>query len=87
MNNITFSDIGIVSCGTLSLELDYLKKEGFLDTDHIFYTKPGLHENIRELESQLILQIERAKKDVEKVIVVYGGRFCYVNADQPTRTM
>jgi hypothetical protein len=24
---------------------------------------------------------------VDKVIVVYGGKFCYINADQPTRTM
>ena len=23
----------------------------------------------------------------DKVIVVYGGKFCYVNADEPTRTM
>ena len=29
MNNISFADIAIVSCGTLSLELNYLKKEGF----------------------------------------------------------
>jgi hypothetical protein len=87
MENITFSDIAIVACGTLSLELNRLKKEGFLDTDHILFTAPGLHEDIRELERQLLEQIERAKKMVDKVIVVYGGKFCYVNADRPTRTM
>lgn len=87
MENITFSDIAIVACGTLSLELNRLKKEGFLDTDHILYTAPGLHEDIRELERQLLEQIERAKKMVDKVIVVYGGKFCYVNANLPTRTM
>jgi hypothetical protein len=27
MNNVSFTDIAIVSCGTLSLELNYLKKE------------------------------------------------------------
>ena len=27
MNDVSFSDIAIVSCGTLSLELNYLKKE------------------------------------------------------------
>ena len=54
MNNLSFADIAIVSCGTLSLELNYLKKEGFLDTSHLFYTTPGLHEDIHELETQLI---------------------------------
>ena len=46
MNNVSFADIAIVSCGTLSLELNYLKKEGFLDTSHLFFTTPGLHEDI-----------------------------------------
>lgn len=31
MGDISFSEIAVVSCGTLSLELTYLKKEGFLD--------------------------------------------------------
>ena len=87
MGNITFSDIGIVSCGTLSLELNCLKEKGFLDTSHILYTTPGLHENIRELERQLLMQIEKTKRLFDKLIVVYGGKFCYVNADNPYRTM
>lgn len=87
VNNSTFSNISIVSCGTVSLELNYLKKDGFLDTDHLFYTTPGLHEDIHELERQLINRINRAKKKAAKVIVVYGGKFCYVNPDEPTRTM
>jgi hypothetical protein len=87
MDNITFSDIAVVSCGTLSLELNYLKEQGFLDTNHLFYTRPGLHEDPRELERQLIDRIEKAKEKVGKVLVVYGGKFCYVNADKPTRTM
>jgi hypothetical protein len=87
MDTISFSDIAIVSCGTLSLELNHLKKEGFLDTDHLFFTTPGLHENIRELERQLIARITKAKEKTNKVLVVYGGKFCYVNADEPTRTM
>jgi hypothetical protein len=87
MDNISFSDIAIVSCGTLSLELNYLKKEGFLDTAHLFFTTPGLHEDIRGLERQLIQQINKAKEKADKVLVVYGGKFCYVNADEPTRTM
>jgi hypothetical protein len=87
MNNISFSDIAIVSCGTLSLELNYLKNTGFLDATHIFYTTPGLHEDIHELERQLLERIDRAKEKTDKVIVVYGGKFCYVNADEPARTM
>ena len=46
-----------------------------------------MHEDIRELERQLIRQIEAAKEKADKVLVVYGGKFCYVNADEPTRTM
>jgi hypothetical protein len=87
MDNTTFSDIAIVSCGTLSLELNHLKEQAFLDTSHLFYTTPGLHEDPRELERQLIDRIESAKEKADKVLVVYGGKFCYVNADQPTRTM
>ena len=87
MNSPSFSNIAIVSCGTLSLELNYLKKTGFLDTDHLFYPTPGLHEDIHELERQLIQRIDKAQEKTDKVIVVYGGKFCYVNADEPTRTM
>jgi hypothetical protein len=87
MNKISFSDIAVVSCGTLSLELNFLKQEGFLDTPHLFFTTPGLHEDIHELERQLVRQIHKAKEKAGKVIVVYGGKFCYVNADEPARTM
>ncbi len=87
MPNISFADIAIVSCGTLSLELNHLKKEGFLDAEHIFYTTPGLHQDIPELEKQLVGRINKAKEKTDKVLVVYGGKFCYVNVDQPTRLM
>ena len=87
MNNVSFTDIAIVSCGTLSLELNYLKNEGFLDTNYLYFTTPGLHENTHQLEHQLIKQINMARKILDKVIVVYGGKFCYVNSDEPTRTM
>jgi hypothetical protein len=87
MDNISFSDIAIVSCGTLSLELNYLKKEGFIDSADLRFTTPGLHEDIRALERQLTQQINKAKETVDKVLVVYGGKFCYVNAEEPTRTM
>jgi hypothetical protein len=87
MNKISFSDIAVVSCGTLSLELNFLKQEGFLDTPHLFFTTPGLHEDIHELERQLVGRIYKAKEKTDKVLVVYGGKFCYVNADEPARTM
>lgn len=87
MDNTSFSDIAVVSCGTLSLELNHLKKEGFLDTNHLFFTTPGLHEDIHELERQLIEKIKKAKEKTDKILVVYGGKFCYVNADNPLRTM
>ena len=87
MDDISFSDIAIVSCGTLSLELGHLKETGFLDARQIFYTTPGLHENPLELERQLLQRIVKAKDNANKVLVIYGGKFCYVNANNPTRTM
>jgi hypothetical protein len=33
------------------------------------------------------IRIAAAKEKADKVLVVYGGKFCYVNADAPTRTM
>lgn len=87
MNHASFSDIAIVSCGTLTLELNHLKETRFLNARQILYTTPGLHEDPRELERQLIERIGKAKDRADKVIVVYGGKFCYVNANEPTRTM
>ncbi len=87
MENVSFKDCAIVACGTMSLELNHLKGEGFLDTDHLFYTTPGLHQDIVKLESQLVKMIEKARTKAGKVIVVYGGKYCYVNPDQPTRLM
>ena len=87
MDSVSFADISIVSCGTMSLELNYLKNEGLLDAPHILYTTPGLHQDIPELERQLVRQINKAKEKTDKVIVIYGGKFCYVNADEPTRLM
>ncbi len=87
MTDISFADIAIVSCGTMSLELNHLKAEGFLNTEHLYFTTPGLHQDIPELERQLIKRINKAKESVDKILVVYGGKFCYVNVDQPTRLM
>lgn len=87
METQSFRDIAIVSCGTMSLEINFLVKQGFLDTEHIFFTTPGLHQDILELEAQLIKLIQKAKSVAKWVIVVYGGKYCYVNPDNPTRLM
>ena len=83
----SFQDHAIVACGTLSMELDQLRDTGFLDAGKILYTKPGLHQNPGELESQLIKQMKRAKSYSRKIIVVYGGKFCYVNTGNPYRNI
>jgi hypothetical protein len=87
MDTVSFEHIAIVSCGTLSIELNYLKETGFLNTPHLYYTTPGLHQDIPELERQLVERIRKAKAQAGRVIVVYGGKFCYVNPDEPTRQM
>ena len=84
---LSFKDYAIVSCGTLGPELDFLKKEGFLDARRIVYTTPGRHEVLKELESQLIEKINTAKQHCQKIIIVYGGKFCYVNIDDSYRTI
>ncbi len=86
-NRVSFQDYAIVACGTVNLELNYLKDSGFLDARKILYTKPGRHEVPRELEEQLIRQIGKAKTYAPNIIVVYGGKFCYVNADDLYRNI
>ena len=55
--NKLFEDYVIVSCGTLLSELNYLRKDGFLNAKKVLYTKPGRHEVPKELESELIEKI------------------------------
>ena len=85
--HVSFKDYVIISCGTLAPELNYLRKQGFLDAKKIVYTTPGRHEIPKELESQLIEKINTAKENAKKIILVYGGKFCYINADNPYTTM
>ena len=75
-NNALFEGYTIVACGTLSPELNYLKSNGFLSADKILFTTPGLHENIRELEKQLVKQVNHVNQYSQKMIVIYGSR-CY----------
>ena len=51
--NMLFSDISVVSCGTMRPELDALQEEGFLDVKRVFFTAPGLHEWPWELKKQI----------------------------------
>jgi len=87
VNQTSFADIAIVACGTMSMELRALRESGFLDTEHLLFTTPGLHQEPHRLEQQLIQRIDEAKDRADKVLVVYGGKFCYINADAPLRTM
>ncbi|MDD5511014.1 MAG: DUF1638 domain-containing protein [Dehalococcoidales bacterium] len=82
-----FQEYAIVACGTLNMELNYLKDIGFLNARKILYTKPGLHQLPRELERQLIRQINTAQSYAPNIIVLYGGKFCYVNTDDPYRSL
>ena len=84
-NRVSFRDYAIVACGTLNMELNHLKDKGPLDARKILYTKPGRHEAPLELERQLVKQIGTAKTFAANIIVVYGGKFCYINADDPLR--
>lgn len=87
MEPVSFAGTAIVACGTLSLELNALKASGFLTGCQITYTTPGLHEDPAELEAQLVQRIQKSLKKAYRVVVVYGGKFCYVNAEAPERTM
>jgi hypothetical protein len=87
MPNPDFSRTAIVACGTLAPELNLLRDEGFLNAGTIVFTTPGLHQDCPELERQLSQAVAKARDDFARVIVVYGGKFCYVNAQEPTRTM
>lgn len=77
----------VVSCGTMSPELQHLRDSGWLDAMRIAYTTPGLHQDLPELERQLVYQVQRAKTVADKVLVVYGSEFCYINLSDPYRTM
>jgi len=79
-----FKGYGVVACGTLRGELNFLAKEGFLNADKILYTAPGLHETPWELEKQLKKQIDNAKKYSQKILVVYGEK-CFVDIKDPSR--
>jgi hypothetical protein len=67
MQAVSFADISIVACGTMSLELNQLKREGLLDTPQILYTTPGLHQDIPELERQLVSGSPRPRRQPQRL--------------------
>jgi predicted nicotinamide N-methyase len=82
----SFKGYTLVSCGTLSLELNHLRNNGFLDADKIMYTRPGLHENPRKFEKHLRRQLRHAGQYSRKIIVVYGKR-CYIDTIDPFKSI
>ncbi|MBN2027189.1 MAG: DUF1638 domain-containing protein [Actinobacteria bacterium] len=86
MNDLSFAGLSIVSCGTLRMELNTLKEDGFLDADKIYYTTPGLHEIPRDLESQLVRQMGKGGGDSSGLIVLYGDR-CFVDSTDYFRSI
>lgn len=83
---VSFKDYAIVACGTMIPELNYLKENGFLEAK-LYFTTPGLHQTPEELEKQLQKQLEVAKNQAKKIIVVYGGKYCYINMRDSYRTI
>ncbi|MDA8443434.1 MAG: DUF1638 domain-containing protein [Peptococcaceae bacterium] len=82
----SFKEYAIVACGTMIPELNYLKESGFLDAK-LIYTTPGLHQEPLVLDEQLQKQLALAKQEAKKIIVVYGGKYCYINMREPMRTI
>ena len=78
-----FSNIAVVSCGTLRQELLRLKEEGFLNAAALLFTPPGLHEWQPQLRQHLLTQLERASHKAPRVIVVYG-KVCYLDPADPS---
>jgi precorrin-6B methylase 2 len=82
----SFEGYTVVSCGTLSPELNHLRRIGFLDADKILYTRPGLHENPREFEKHLRRQLRHVRQYSPRTIVVYGTR-CYIDTIDPFKSI
>jgi len=82
----SFEGYILVSCGTLSPEVNHLCNSGFLNADKILYTRPGLHENPREFEKHLRRQLRHARQYSQKIIVVYGKR-CYIDTIDPFKSI
>jgi hypothetical protein len=73
--------ITIISCGTLREDLERLREEGMLEGVSLVFTERCLKERPWELEKQLVGEIENAKENGGKILVVYGNACFYDNAN------
>ena len=82
----TFEDRCLISCGMLHPEINYLMETGFLNPRQIFFTPPGLHTLPDRLEKHLLRKLGMARESCpnHKIIVVYGKK-CYVSTDEPLK--
>jgi hypothetical protein len=67
-------------------EVTHLVETGFLNTERIFFTPPGLHALPKRLEKHLLERLSRARElcSDRNVMIVYGKK-CYVSTDDPLR--
>jgi len=67
-------------------ELKRLQEQGFLDTDLLFYTSPGNHDLLMEMDKELPDKIRQAAGATERIIVLLGTN-CYFNPSNPDRSI
>jgi hypothetical protein len=86
VNELTFGDYCIISCGMLHPEMTHLVESGFLNPHRLLFTPPGLHALPDRLEEHLLKRLEQAREECpgHKIIVAYGKK-CYVSVDEPLR--
>jgi len=83
-DRVSVKGCSIVSCGTMRMEVEALRRSGFLDADEVLYCAPGLHEWPRELEQQLQRQLAAAGDASPRTIVIYGEK-CFIDVNDPRR--
>lgn len=83
-DDLSFEGCFVVACGTLRMELESLRRSGFLNADKVLYCAPGLHEWPWELEKQLPRRLSRASEAPKGTIVLYGEK-CFMDLHRPER--
>lgn len=81
-----FKGIAIVTCAVMKPDLDRLRDQGFLDTDAVFYTSPGNHDVLMEMDRELPEYMREAAANSRGIIVLLGDN-CYFNPNNPDRTI
>ncbi len=77
-------EVTIISCGTLREDLETLRDEGALEGVRLVFTERCLKERPRELAKQLTAELEGARREGGKVLVVYGDA-CFYDGSDPER--